>query len=250
MNFIASFGYPALNPFTRGSSLIDRLCMKLDLFSLSTSSIRFLLPIPFLFLVWFFESAAELLLGHQTLAPLLSILSLGILAFFCTPRVIACATPIFVAESYCLLSDHSLYPFVRSATVALGGLLAFFVSNYQARLHRERTDIETLLKLLPTPWIQVDCNGNLLRLSHFARTFFDVSDEALTGVPFLSLFSTSGNKGVLIQKFLAVADSPFSTAFEKIHLSLDSSPNTHFHASLSPLPSSQGLTVLVVLTPL
>jgi PAS domain-containing protein len=250
MNLIVKHGFPALNLFTAPLFPLDSSPMKSSLSSSSRLWITRLLPFLFFILVWAIESSTTRLFGDQTLAPLLSILSLAILAFFCPPIVIALSTPIFVLESYLLLSDHSLYPLVRALTVAMGGCLAFFVSVSQAKLFRERLDIEGILQLLPVPWIQADSSGNMIRFSRSALDVLGVSETEVIGTPFFSLFSAAQNNGDFIRIFLEVSDTPSTAPHQNLFLTLTRAPHTQFNVSLSHLLSIRGPTVLIILSPI
>ena len=112
---------------------------------------RRFLPLLFLALVVGIESGATYFFGHQTLAPLLSILSLSILAFYCSSRLLLLATPLFMILTYLLILDHSPYPLVRTFTVFLGGILSVWVNSSRNKLQRQQSEIETIVNLMPIP---------------------------------------------------------------------------------------------------
>ena len=204
-----------------------------------------LLPLVLLAFVWGTEVFVTRLFGDQTLAPLLSILSLTILAFFCSPRLIFFITPFFVTESYLLIVDHSAYPLVRASTVVLGGLLAIWLSSSRIKLNRQHAQTASILQLLPIPWIQTDGTGNILSIGRAALDVLHLSESQLLGIPFFSLFSSVDNRGEFIRLFLDAADN--STPHPHISLSLTRPPHTHFNASISPLTTSKGSSVLIIL---
>jgi PAS domain-containing protein len=205
------------------------------------------MPLLFLFSVWGIEVVAARFFGNQTLAPLLSILSLTILAFFCSPRLILFVTPFFVTESYFLIFHYSDYPLVRSVTVILGGALAAIVSSSRSKLGRQHENISSILRLLPTPWIQSDGTGNILSIGPAMLDILHLRESQLIGTSFFSLFSTSDNRGEFIRLFLDAADN--STSHQDLLLSLTRPPHTHFHSSISPLPTSKGSSVLIIFHP-
>ena len=211
---------------------------------LSYRSFSRLMPLFFLVSVWGIENVVTWFFGNQTLAPLLSILSLTILAFFCSPRLILFVTPLFVAESYFLIFHNSDYPLVRSGTVILGGVLAAIVSSARLKLGRQHDNISSILRLLPTPWIQSDGTGNILSIGPAMLDLLHLQESQLIGTPFFSLFSTSDNRGEFIRLFLDAADN--STSHQNLPLSLTRPPHTHFQASISPLPTSKGSSVLII----
>jgi PAS domain-containing protein len=206
------------------------------------------LPLVFLAFVWGIEVCVTRFFGDQTLAPLLSILSLTILAFFCSPRLILFVTPLFVAASYWLIFDNSDYPLVRSGTVILGGVLAAIVSSARLKLNLQYNNISSILRLLPVPWIQTDSTGNILSIGSTMLDLLDTPESKLLGISFFSLFSTSDNRGEFIRLFLDAADN--STSHQNLAFSLTRPPRTHFTTSLNPLPTAKGSSVLIIFQPI
>jgi positive regulator of sigma E activity len=96
---------------------------------------------------------------------MLSILSLSILAFFCSSRLILLSTPLFILLSYLLIREHSIYPLVRALTVLLGGILAVWVCSSREKLQHQQSEIESIVNLMPIPWLLADSAGNILRIS-------------------------------------------------------------------------------------
>jgi hypothetical protein len=214
---------------------------------LSVIWFRRFLPLLFLGLVVGIESGATYFFGHQTLAPLLSILSLSILAFYCSPRLLLLSTPLFMFLSYLLIQEHSPYPLVRTFTVLLGGILAVWLGSSREKLQRQQDEIETILSFMPLPWLLADSSGNILRISSALQTFLDPSRLNLINSSFFSLFSAAQNRGEFIRLFLDTADN--SVTHPGLNLTLANPPHTRFIASLSSLPSSSGHSVLIILSP-
>jgi PAS domain-containing protein len=205
------------------------------------------LPLLFLGLVVGIESGATYFFGHQTLAPLLSILSLSILAFYCSSRLLILSTPLFMLLSYLLIQEHSAYPLVRTFTVLLGGILAVWVSSSRGKLQRQQDEIETILSFMPLPWLLADSSGNILRLSSALQRLFSSSHSNLINTSFFSLFSAAQNRGEFIRLFLDTADN--SVPHPGLNLTLANPPHTRFIAALSSLPSPNGHSVLIILNP-
>ena len=205
------------------------------------------LPLLFLGLVVGIESGSTYLFGHQTLAPLLSILSLSILAFYCSSRLLLITTPLFMILTYLLILDHSPYPLVRTFTVLLGGILSVWVSSSRNKLQRQQTEIETIVNLLPIPWLLADSSGNLLRFGPELQKLLGSSHSNLINSSFFSLFSAAQNRGEFIRLFLDTADS--SVTHSGLNLTLANPPHTRFVAVLSSLPSPSGHSVLIILNP-
>jgi len=221
--------------------------MKLNPTPLLYRSFSYFLPLVFLAFVWGIEFIVTWLFSDQTLAPLLSVLSLTILAFFYSPRLILFVTPFFVTESYFLIFDNSDYPLVRSATVILGGALASIVSSARLKLNQQNDNISSILRLLPLPWLEADCTGNILSISPAMLDILHAPESKLFGTSFFSLFSTPDNRGEFIRLFLNAADN--STSRQNLHLNLTRPPHTHFHSSISPLSTSKGNSVLIIFQP-
>ena len=205
------------------------------------------LPLLFLGLVVGIESGSAYFFGHQTLAPLLSILSLSILAFYCSSRLLLITTPLFMILTYLLILDHSPYPLVRTFTVLFGGILAVWVSSSRKKLQRQQSEIETIVNLMPIPWLLADASGNLLRISPELQKLLGPSHSNLINTSFFALFSTAQNRGEFIRLFLDTADQ--STTHTGLHLSLVNPPHTQFVAVLSSLPSPDTNSVLIILNP-
>ncbi|MFA9196408.1 MAG: hypothetical protein ACEQSM_02215 [Aliarcobacter sp.] len=218
--------------------------MKSDPLPLLHRSFFRFLPLLLFSFVWGIEVVVSRFFGDQTLAPLLSILSLTILAFFCSPRLILFVTPFFVTESYFLILHSSDYPLVRSGTVILGGLLAAFVSSARLKLNRQNDNISSILRLLPLPWLQADCTGNILSIGRALLDILHLKESQLVDTSFFSLFSTSDNRGEFIRLFLDAADK--SIPRQNLQLNLARPPHTHFNASISPLSTSKGSSVLII----
>ena len=205
------------------------------------------LPLLFIGLVVGIETGATYFFGHQTLAPLLSILSLSILAFYCSSRLLLLSTPLFVILTYLLIKDHSPYPLVRSFSVFLGGILSVWVSSSRKKLQRQQTEIETIVNLMPIPWLLADASGNLLRISPELQKLLGPSHSKLINTSFFSLFSAAQNRGEFIRLFLDTSDN--SVTHSGVNLTLANPPHTRFVAVLSSLPSPSGHSVLIILNP-
>jgi PAS domain-containing protein len=206
------------------------------------------LPLLFLGLVVGIESGATYFFGHQTLAPLLSILSLSILAFYCSSRLLLITTPLFMILTYLLIRDHSPYPLVRTFTILLGGILAVWVSSSRNKLQRQQSEIETIVNLMPIPWLLADASGNLLRIGPELQKLFGPSHSNLINTSFFSLFSAAQNRGEFIRLFLETADN--SVTHSGLNLTLADPPHTRFVAVLSSLPTPIGHSVLIIFNPI
>ena len=79
-------------------------------------------------LIYGLDRAVAYFFSEQTLAPVLAILGLAGLVFLGSPRLILLAIPLFAAESYWIIRDSSMDPHIRTISVVLGGLLAYWAN--------------------------------------------------------------------------------------------------------------------------
>jgi PAS domain-containing protein len=149
--------------------------------------------------------------------------------------------------SYMLIQEHSPYPLVRTFTVLFGGTLAVWVSSSRNKLQRQQTEIETIVNLMPIPWLLADSSGNILRISSALQRLFSSSHSNLINTSFFSLFSAAQNRGEFIRLFLDTADN--SVPHPGLNLTLANPPHTRFIAALSSLPTPNGNSVLIILNP-
>ena len=91
--------------------------------------------------------------------------------------------------TYLLIRDHSPYPLVRAFTVLLGGILSFWVSSSRNKLQRQQTEIETIVNLMPIPWLLADASGNLLRIGPEFLKLLGPSYSNLVHASFFAFFS-------------------------------------------------------------
>jgi len=192
------------------------------------------------------DRAVAFLFGEQTLAPLISLIVLAVFSFFLTPTQILVAIPLFASESYVLIREASAYPLVRTATVVLGGGLAWAVRTERLKISTQLKEVDALLSQLPAPWLMVDSSSNILQASRMAVATLGMSLSKLQSVSFSYLFSPVEKKGDFIQIFLKVVDHHQGVS----GLELFCRQSGHaFFASMAPLTTPRGTMVLVVLSP-
>ena len=186
------------------------------------------------------------LFGEQTLAPLISLLILAGFSFFLTPAQILLSIPLFAFESFVLIHEASAYPLVRTATVFLGGALAWAVRTERLKIHTQLMEVDTLLSQLPAPWLMVDSSANILQASRVALTSLGMALPELQASTFSYLFSPVDRKGDFIQTFLKVVDHHQGVSGLEL---ICRHSGQAFIASLAPLTNTRGTSVLVVLNP-
>ncbi len=184
--------------------------------------------------------------SEQTLAPVLAILSFGGLIFVGSPRLILVAIPLFAAESYWIIRDTSMYPHIRTASVILGGLIAYWACVQRKSLEARLSELDLILSKLHAPWILCDRSGNIRRMSTPAAELAHANFKDLEGTSFFAKFTAGPSKGELIQKFLQTADS--RAPVEKFVLSTPENPNRLFDSSFIPVQTREGPSILVVLS--
>ena len=183
--------------------------------------------------------------GEQTLAPVLAILCFGGLIFLDSPRLILLAIPLFAGESYWIIQDVARYPHIRTLSVCLGGLLAYWACLQRQNLDARRAELEFVLATLKVPWILCDCSGNIRQSSYSAAQITGAEPPDLQGISFFSKFTAGASKGELIQKFLKTADSRLPV--NKLTLSAPENPGAFFEASFVPIETQEGAGILVIL---
>ena len=182
--------------------------------------------------------------SEQTLAPVLAILCFGGLIFVGSPRLILVAIPLFAAESYWIIRDTSMYPHIRTVSVILGGLIAYWACVQRKSLEARLSELDLILSKLHAPWILCDRSGNIRRMSTPAAELAQANFKDLEGTSFFAKFTAGPSKGELIQKFLQTADS--RAPVEKLVLSTPENPGHLFDSSFVPVQTREGPGILVV----
>ena len=192
------------------------------------------------------DRAVAYFYSEQTLAPVLTILSFGGLIFLGSPRLILVAIPLFAAESYWIIRDTSMYPHIRTVSVVLGGLIAYWACVQRKSLEARLSELDLILAKLHAPWILCDRSGNIRRMSIPAAELAQANFKDLEGTSFFAKFTAGPSKGELIQKFLQTADS--RAPVEKFVLSTPENPGRLFDSSFVPVQTREGPGILVVLS--
>lgn len=207
-------------------------------------SCRWMTLVAMMAVIYLGDRAVAYFFKEQTLAPVLAILCFGFLVFLGSPRLILVAIPLFALESLWLIHEFSAYPHIRTISVALGGLIAFWACVQKQSLKSRLAELDMILDKLQTPWILCDRSGNILRLSASAGNLARISLEQLRGLSFFSVFSAGSAKGELIQHFLKAADSRRSV--EKFALQPVGGSGHVIEASLVPVVTRDGGSILVI----
>lgn len=193
------------------------------------------------------ETATTHFFGDQTLAPLLSVLACTILVFRNSPNFILFSIPFLAAETYWLITDSSIFPLVRTSTMVVGALLAYWTCRQRVAVQDQLDEVDMILRKVDTPWVLCDRLGNIQRIGSKAAQLIGSQPEDLTGTSFFSRFGGGPSKGELIQKFLKAADSRSSV--EHIEFGLTGSSALTFLSSFIPLQTKEGVGILAILQP-
>lgn len=133
--------------------------------------------------------------GPQTLAPLLAVLSLGVIAARFSYRFVMLSILPFAVLSYWLIFPSSQYPLIRTATVILAGAIACWASFEKDRLSQQVQEFDAIIRNLPLPWLLSDQNGITLALSSALAHSAGKAPEELIGIPFTSLLAPANPSG-------------------------------------------------------
>jgi len=144
--------------------------------------------------IFFTEKTSARFFGDQTLSPLLSVISIGMLGFLFPWRLVLFSIPFFTALSFFLIRDASNYPLIRSITVIAAGVLATWASWHKDRLHRQMREFDAVIRNLPLPWILSDPNGNVLQASTSLAALAGKSQEELAGMSRFAVLSASAEE--------------------------------------------------------
>lgn len=204
----------------------------------------FFLVVSMMVAIYVIESVVTRLFGDQTLAPLLSVLCCAALVFAGYPRLILAVIPFFAVETYFLIMDSSIFPMIRTSTMVLGGLLAYWTCRQRRSLTFQLAELDIILEKIETPWILCDRTGNIHRISQNAASLAGGHAKDLLGISFFSMFGAGPSKGELIQKFLRSAD--LRQVVGSVFLASPCKHDLLLHASFVPLQTRSGIGVLTV----
>ena len=207
---------------------------------------KFLILVALVASIYGVDRAVTYFYSEQTLAPVLAILCFGGLIFLGSPGLILIAIPLFAAESYWMIRDSSMYPHIRTVSVVLGGLIAYWACVQRRSLEARLAELDLILAKLHAPWILCDRSGNIRRMSTPAAELAQANFKDLEGTSFFAKFTAGPSKGELIQKFLQTADS--RAPVEKFVLSTPENPGRLFDSSFVPVQTREGPGILVVLS--
>lgn len=189
------------------------------------------------------ESLVAVWFGDQTLSPLLSIISIAVLAIRFQPGFVLTSILPFAVLTYFLIQDSSRYPLIRALTVCFGGLIAVWASWQKACLDRQIREFEAVIMHLPQPWILCDSNSKIIRASLGFAALVGKTKEQLTGVPHFSLL-TPAETGPDQKKSVKTLGQSERL---QLHPFLGASPSRIFNATHVPVMIQNDHCLLTIL---
>ena len=194
--------------------------------------------------VWLIDQGVTRLTEDFTLSPPLSIIALGLLAFFFSWRQVLLAAPCFAFLSYFLVLETARFPVVRSASVGIAGILAAWAAAQRGRIFNHSMEVETILGTLPVPWILSDESGNITRISDKALLLVSSPAESVVGVSYFSFLSPAEGKGEFIRKYLdSFSSARLPTKTKVVFTASQDTPRTATFFSLDFAEGKRLLTV-------
>ena len=193
------------------------------------------------------EQVTTLAVGDLTLAPLLSIIGLGLMAVFFNWKQVLFSIPFFVITSYYLILGTSFFPTVRALSVLLAGILAAWAARQRERIENHSREINQVLEALSVPWILSDSTGNITRVSHEAALLISLPADTIIGTSFFSFFTPTKGKGEFIRMYLDAFETSALPAKASLAISMADTQSVKVEANFSRLDCADGLRLLTVL---
>lgn len=193
------------------------------------------------------EQVTTFTVGDLTLAPLLSIIGLGLMAVFFNWKQVLFTTPLFVITSYYLILGSAHFPIIRALSVLLAGILAAWAARQRDRIENHSREINQVLEALSVPWILSDSIGNITRVSQEAALLISLPADTIIGTSFFSFFTPTKGKGEFIRMYLDAFETPALPAKASLAISRADTQSIKVKANFSRLDCADGLRLLTVL---
>lgn len=208
---------------------------------------RFLGPLSCLLLIFILDQGSSLIWGDQTLAPLLSVLSLFGLAMVLGPVQILAWLPVFTAASYWLIVDSSQFPLTRAFTVVLAGLLASWAAQQRLRAEDQNNEIERILSNLPIPWVLIDIKGVILKTNGPGASLLGSSPEDIAGLSIFDAGADEETRRLRIHDFVKMGETGSPGTGKAFPLGNVAGSKKKLSAQVFRIPSRRGNASLLVL---
>lgn len=160
------------------------------------------LPLALLASVWLGSVFFAEIFEELTLAPLLSLLSLFVLATRRPPGSILLWIFPFVALSYFLISPYSKFVWIRSITLALGGLITAYASHLRTRAETIAARNEKIFSQLPYPILVSDATSRIISFNQAACAALKIAPKEMQGFSWFNLLFDNGRKAEQIERYV------------------------------------------------
>jgi len=166
------------------------------------------------------------------------------MAMMLPARRVLAWVPAFAGLAYWLIYDVSAYPYTRTITVVLAGLMAAWASRQRERVDEQLGEIDSILLHLPTPWALLNEKGAITKTNPSGASMLGSTPEEIVGN---SIFEVGGTgpeeRRRRIEDFMKIQQSGSS-----ILLNLNSAPPgaQKVFASAFRIPTRRGKFSLFV----
>ncbi len=160
------------------------------------------LPLALLTAVWLSSIFFAEIFQELTLAPLLSLLSLFVLATRRPPGSILLWIFPFVVLSYFLISPYSKFVWIRSITLALGGLITAYASHLRTRAETVAARNEKVFSQLPYPILVSDATSRIVFFNQAACAALKIAPKEMQGFSWFNLLFDDGKKAEQIERYV------------------------------------------------
>jgi PAS domain S-box-containing protein len=208
---------------------------------------RFLGPLGCLLLIFIIDQGSARVWGDQTLAPLLSVLSLFGLALVLGPFQILAWLPLFAVLSFWLIVDSSQFPLTRTVTVVLAGFLAAWAARQRLKTEDQNQQIERILGSLPVPWALIDLKGVILKSNGLGADLLGSNPEEIAGLSIFEVGADEETRKLRIHDFVKMSEPSSATAGKSFLLGHVAGSKQKLSAQVFRIPSRRGNASLLVL---
>ncbi|HUB66718.1 MAG TPA: hypothetical protein VL981_04470 [Candidatus Methylacidiphilales bacterium] len=143
-------------------------------------------------------------------------------------------------------TDPALQPYLALFTfIAVGGTLAL-LAGYRIKLEKSYNALLGIVTTLPVPVVVSDISGNILLLNHEAENLLYGQVNDLAGLSYFSTFTSPGEQGRAIAKYISYFDPSNSGPFSATLQTRGDSPKL-LKASISIFGSFRHLYAVTVI---
>lgn len=194
-----------------------------------------------------------------TVAPVCNFLAMGFLALYLRPRLMIFWACCFVVSSLFMLYtpafsqqapfDKKLTAETRSLGAIAGAVVAISLCANRWKASRSYSQLATLMKNMPVPFVLSDKNGTLLYISEAAGKLMELSPKEAVGQSYFALLFHLSEKGAAIQRYVMLLDSQ-DTKVSSIELKLLNCPEKSWRGTLMPVDLQTGKCLITVIEPM